>query len=89
VDSTDPDTVAGKKVNGKNVNFRIRSAEEWDRVMDETPQQKIAQALLSRNGEYIVVESGHEIHLYQPGWVVEAIRQVVEAARKQTRLTPP
>lgn len=29
------------------------------------------------------IESGHEIHLYQPAWVIEAIRQVVEAARKQ------
>jgi pimeloyl-ACP methyl ester carboxylesterase len=57
--------------------------EEWDRVTTEKRLQKIAQALWSRNGKYLVVESGHEIHLYQPAWVVEAIRQVVERARKE------
>jgi pimeloyl-ACP methyl ester carboxylesterase len=65
------------------------SAEEWDRVLEEKRLQKFAQALWSRNGKYLVVESGHEIHLYQPAWVIEAIRQVVEAVRKQARSNQP
>jgi pimeloyl-ACP methyl ester carboxylesterase len=54
----------------------------------EKLQQKFAQSQWSRNGRYHLLDCGHEIHLYEPGWVVEAIRQVVEAARKQTRPTP-
>ena len=63
--------------------------EEWDRVSEEKRLQKFAAALWSRNGKYIVIESGHEIHLYQPAWVIDAIRQVVELARKQARPNPP
>ncbi|MCI0541311.1 MAG: hypothetical protein L0Z50_39430 [Verrucomicrobiales bacterium] len=55
----------------------------------EKLQQKFAQSQWSRNGQYHLLECGHEIHLYQPGWVVEAIRQVVEAARKQMRPKAP
>jgi pimeloyl-ACP methyl ester carboxylesterase len=65
------------------------SRDEWDRVSKEKELQKYAQALWSRNGKYVVIESGHEIHLYQPAWVIEAIRQVVHAARKQTPPTSP
>jgi hypothetical protein len=54
----------------------------------EKLQQKFAQSQWSRNGQYALVDCGHEIHLYRPGWVVEAIRQVVEAARKQPSPTP-
>jgi pimeloyl-ACP methyl ester carboxylesterase len=49
----------------------------------EKEQQKFAQSLWSRNGKYLMVDCGHEIHLYEPGWVVEAIRQVVAAARSR------
>jgi pimeloyl-ACP methyl ester carboxylesterase len=39
-------------------------------------------ASLSTNSRHIVVEgAGHEIHLYQPQAVVDAIREVVEAVR--------
>jgi pimeloyl-ACP methyl ester carboxylesterase len=63
-----------------------RAADPKRKVPNEKPQQKIAQPLISRNGMYVTVQSWHEIHLYQPAWVIEAIRQVVEAARKHTRL---
>jgi pimeloyl-ACP methyl ester carboxylesterase len=80
--------IAGDK--SRTVGEQQKRADDPERrVFAEKRYQKIAQALLSRNGKYAVVESEHEIHLYQPAWVVEAIRQVVEAARKQTRLTPP
>jgi hypothetical protein len=49
----------------------------------EKMMQKVAQALLSKNGQYLRIPSGHEIHLYRPAWVIEAIRQVVEASRVQ------
>jgi pimeloyl-ACP methyl ester carboxylesterase len=63
------------------------SVEEWKRISEEKRQQKEAQARLSRNGKFVVVtESGHPIHLDQPARVVDAIRQVVEAARHHTRL---
>jgi hypothetical protein len=45
--------------------------------------QKVAQATLSKNGQYLRLPSGHEIHLYRPAWVIEAVRQVVEASRSQ------
>jgi pimeloyl-ACP methyl ester carboxylesterase len=51
-----------------------RDQEKW--------QQKFAQSQWSRNSQYILVDCGHEIHLYRPGWVVEAIRQVVETPRR-------
>jgi pimeloyl-ACP methyl ester carboxylesterase len=63
------------------------SAEEWKRIGEEKRRQKEAQARLSRNGKFVVVEgSGHPIHLDQPAVVIDAIRQVVEAARHHARL---
>jgi pimeloyl-ACP methyl ester carboxylesterase len=63
------------------------SVEEWKRISEEKRRQKEAQARLSRNGKFVVIAgSGHHIHLDQPPRVVDAIRQVVEAARKQARL---
>lgn len=50
----------------------------------EKQMQKVAQATLSKNGQYLKLPSGHEIHLYRPAWVIEAVRQVVEASRRQT-----
>ena len=66
-----------------------RNSEEEARISEEKGEQHIAQALLSSNGMYVKVESDHHIHLYQPAWVVEAIRQVGKAARKQTRKSSP
>jgi pimeloyl-ACP methyl ester carboxylesterase len=63
------------------------SVEEWKRISEEKRRQKEAQARLSRNGKFVVVErSGHHIHLDQPAVVIDAIRQVVEAARHHARL---
>jgi pimeloyl-ACP methyl ester carboxylesterase len=50
----------------------------------EKKMQKVAQATLSKNGQYLRLPSGHEIHLYRPAWVIEAVRQVVQASRVQT-----
>jgi pimeloyl-ACP methyl ester carboxylesterase len=61
------------------------AADPKRKMFEEKRYQKIAQALWSRNGKYLVVESDHEIHLYQPAWVVEAIRQVVEAVRQKAK----
>jgi hypothetical protein len=64
-----------------------RAVDPERKVFEEKRLQKIAQALLSRQGHYVMIQSGHEIHLYQPAWVIEAIRQVVEATRRQPRAT--
>jgi pimeloyl-ACP methyl ester carboxylesterase len=80
--------IAGDKARPVTEQFQ-RATDPNRKVFEEKRYQKIAQAQLSRNGKYVVVESDHHIHLYQPAWVVEAIRHVVEAARKQTRPTPP
>jgi len=49
-----------------------------------------SQAALTRRSEnskqIIVDDSGHYIHVEQPGLVTDAIRQVVEAARNGARL---
>ena len=43
--------------------------------------------ILSSNSLYIVApESGHEIHLYQPELVIDAIRQVVDSVLHHTKL---
>ena len=54
-----------------------------------TRQRHLAELkALSRAGKLIVSEdSGHEIHLYRPELVVQAIREVVEAARNTKRRT--
>jgi pimeloyl-ACP methyl ester carboxylesterase len=66
-------TVAGQR----------KLAEQTNQRDVEKKMQKVAQATLSKNGQYVRLASGHEIHLYQPGWVIEAVRQVVEASRIQ------
>ena len=63
-----------------------RAADPKRKTLNEKPMQKVAQPLISRNGMYVTVQSWHEIHLYQPAWVTEGIRQVVGAAQKHTRL---
>lgn len=64
-----------------------RNQEEIDSYIDS---QRVAgskrnrdQALLSTNGRYVEIEdAGHFIHRDQPDQVLEAIREVVEAARR-------
>jgi pimeloyl-ACP methyl ester carboxylesterase len=64
------------------------SAEDWKRLVDEKRQQKIGMANLSRDHELIFAEqSGHHIQLDEPELVVNAIQQVVESARKHTKLS--
>ena len=44
---------------------------------------------MSHNSLAVVAEnSGHEIHLEQPELVVKAIRSVVEACRKKSKIVP-
>lgn len=63
------------------------SAEQWQRLGDEKKQQKVGLTALSRNRQLVLAEkSGHHIQLDEPELVVEAIRQVVESARRGTNL---
>ena len=79
--------IAGDKA--RTVDEQQKRATDVKRgVFEEKRYQKIAQARLSRNGKYVIVESDHHIHLYQPAWVVEAIRQVVEASRTKNVTKP-
>jgi len=65
------------------------TADEWRRVNEEKRRQKEEFAKLSRNSKLIVAEnSGHHIHLDEPEVVINAIRQVVDAARRGAKLTP-
>ena len=65
------------------------SAEEWQRLSEEKRTQKTELANLSQNSKVIISEkSGHHIQLEEPDLVVNAIRQVVDSVRKQTKLTP-
>ncbi|SPE40464.1 hypothetical protein SBA3_3760012 [Candidatus Sulfopaludibacter sp. SbA3] len=68
-----PRTVAGQRKLAEQTNPRDL----------EKKMQKVAQATLSKNGQYVRLASGHEIHLYRPAWVIEAVRQLVEASRIQ------
>ena len=65
------------------------SADEWKRLNEEKRQQKVGLATLSRNSKLIVAErSGHHIQLDEPHVVTDAIRLVVDAVRRRTRLAP-
>jgi pimeloyl-ACP methyl ester carboxylesterase len=65
------------------------AADEWRRVNEEKRRQKEEFANLSRNSKLIVAEnSGHHIHLDEPEVVINAIRQVIEAARRGAKLLP-
>jgi pimeloyl-ACP methyl ester carboxylesterase len=59
-------------------------SEEINREVEQTEQQmQIELAAQSSNGKRIVAEkSGHYIQLDQPELVIDAIRQVIEAARR-------
>ncbi len=66
------------------------SAKEWQRVNEEKRRQKVGLTALSRNSKLVVSEkSGHHIHLDEPTLVVEAVRQVVGAARRGNKLAEP
>lgn len=63
------------------------SADEWKRIVDEKRQQKLDFTKLSRNSKVIIAEnSGHHIQLDEPQVVIDAIRTVVDAVKRQTKL---
>ena len=65
------------------------SADEWKRISDEKRQQKVGFADLSRNSKLIFAEkSGHHIQLDEPHLVTDAVRLVLDAARRGARLAP-
>ncbi len=62
-------------------------AEEWRRLRDEKRQQQAALAGLSSAGVLrVAFRSGHHVQLEDPSLVVEAVRQVVNSARRRARL---
>lgn len=65
------------------------AADEWKRVNEEKRQQKVGLANLSRDSKLIVAErSGHHIQLDEPHVITGAVRLVVDAVRRRTRLAP-
>jgi pimeloyl-ACP methyl ester carboxylesterase len=65
------------------------SSDDWKRVNEEKRQQKAGLANLSRNSKLVVAEkSGHHIQLDEPQVVTAAVRLVVDAVRRGTRLAP-
>ena len=65
------------------------SEEEWKRINDEKRQQKLEFINLSRNSKLIIAEnSGHHIQLDEPKIVIDAIRAVVDSAKRGTKLKP-
>lgn len=60
-----------------------KTAAEWKRLGDEKRRQRIAQSGLSRNGKIIFDKtSGHAMQFDHPERVIQAIREVVAAARR-------
>jgi pimeloyl-ACP methyl ester carboxylesterase len=57
------------------------TAEKWDALFQEKVAEKRGYAELSTNSKVVEADSRHEVHLYDPGTVVTAIREVVEAGR--------
>ncbi|HEX6383828.1 MAG TPA: alpha/beta hydrolase [Anaerolineae bacterium] len=66
----------------------MMASPEVVKALEETFERlQTEMASLSSNGKLIVAEqSGHAIHLDQPELVVDAIRQVVQAARESHRV---
>lgn len=65
------------------------SLDEWKRINEEKHQQKVGFTSLSHNSKLIVAErSGHHIQLDEPQVVTDAVRLVIGAARRHTRLAP-
>jgi hypothetical protein len=58
------------------------SQEQMDQMDEAHTRSQVALTQGSQNSEQIIAEdSGHYIHLEQPDLVIDAIRQVVDAAR--------
>ncbi|HEX8473487.1 MAG TPA: alpha/beta hydrolase [Pyrinomonadaceae bacterium] len=65
------------------------SPDDWKQINEEKRRQKVEIANLSRNSKLIVAErSGHHIQLDEPQVVTDAIRVVVGAVRRRSRLAP-
>ncbi|MEW6733310.1 MAG: hypothetical protein AB1489_18425 [Acidobacteriota bacterium] len=65
------------------------SADEWKRVNEEKRQQKVELTNLSRNNKLIVAKkSGHHIQLDEPDIVTDAVRIVINAVKRRSRLWP-
>jgi pimeloyl-ACP methyl ester carboxylesterase len=65
------------------------STDEWEQFNDEKRRQKVEFTKLSHNSKLMVAEnSGHHIHLDEPEVVINAIRQVIDAARRGAKLQP-
>jgi pimeloyl-ACP methyl ester carboxylesterase len=63
--------------------------EEWKKIVDEKRQQKLDFPNLSRNSKLIVAATtSHHIQLEEPQVVINAIREVFEAAKRHSKLTP-
>jgi pimeloyl-ACP methyl ester carboxylesterase len=63
------------------------SQEQMDQMDEAHTRSQAALTQGSRNSEQIIVEdSGHYIHLEQPDLVIDAIRQVVDAARNSSSI---
>jgi hypothetical protein len=62
------------------------------RGLDSSQDLKDAHASLTRlstNSRHsIVADSGHEIHLFKPGAVIQAVQAVLEALRSKKQLPP-
>jgi pimeloyl-ACP methyl ester carboxylesterase len=66
------------------------SADEWAKLNEEKVRQKESLGRLSRNSKVVVApRSGHHVMLDEPAVVVQAVREVVEAARGHSRLGLP
>jgi pimeloyl-ACP methyl ester carboxylesterase len=65
------------------------SAEDWKRINEEKRQQKVELTNLSRNSRLVVAgKSGHHIQLDEPQVIIGAVRLVIDAVRRRTRLGP-
>jgi len=63
------------------------ATDQWEKFNEEKRQLKLDLSTLSLNSKAIVDKKArHEIHLDDPELVIEAIRQVVDAARQGSRL---
>lgn len=63
--------------------------EQWDNLVREKIAQKRDYRNLSTNSKVVEdAQSGHHVHLDNPGTVVTAIRDVVEAVRRRIPLAP-
>ena len=63
---------------------------EWSPFDSDTNLGTVgAVAKLSTNSRHtVIVGSGHEIHLFQPPAVIQAINDVLESVARKTPLTP-